>query len=72
MEIVPLTPVEGRAQLEQILSGVATDLSLLGLLSVVGLIWSAKRDDGRAQKRAERGLGHDASPRPPYGASSWI
>ena len=41
MEIVPLTPVEGRDQLEQVLSGVATDISLLGLLSVIGLIWSA-------------------------------
>jgi membrane protein len=41
MEVVPLTPTEGRAQLDQILSGVATELSLLGLLSVIGLIWSA-------------------------------
>jgi membrane protein len=41
MEVVPLAPGEGREQLDQILSGVATDLSLLGLLSVVGLIWSA-------------------------------
>jgi membrane protein len=41
MEVVPLTPVEGREQLDHILSGVATDLSLLGLLSIVGLIWSA-------------------------------
>ena len=41
MEIVPLTPVEGRQQLDEILSGVATDLSLLGLFSIVGLMWSA-------------------------------
>lgn len=41
MEVVPLTSGEGRAQLEEVLEGVATDLSLLGLLSVVGLIWSA-------------------------------
>lgn len=41
MEVVPLAPEEGREQLDQILSGVATDLSLLGLLSIVGLIWSA-------------------------------
>lgn len=41
MEVVPLAPVEGRDQLETILSGVATDLSLLGLFSVIGLIWSA-------------------------------
>ncbi|CAN5742435.1 YihY/virulence factor BrkB family protein [soil metagenome] len=41
MEVVPLAPVEGREQLEEILSGVATDISLLGLLSIVGLLWSA-------------------------------
>ena len=41
MEIFPLTPVEGRQQLEEILTGVATDLSLLGLFSIVGLMWSA-------------------------------
>ncbi len=41
MEVVPLTSQDGRAQLEEVLQGVATDLSLLGLLSVVGLIWSA-------------------------------
>lgn len=41
MDVVPLTPGEGRAELEQVLEGVATDLSLLGLLSIVGLIWSA-------------------------------
>ena len=41
MEVIPLTPGEGRDQLEQALEGVSTDLSLLGLLSVVGLVWSA-------------------------------
>lgn len=41
MEVFPLAPGEGRQQLDEILSGVATDLSLLGLLSIVGLIWSA-------------------------------
>ncbi len=41
LDVMPLAPEEGREQLEQILQGVATDLSLLGLLSIVGLIWSA-------------------------------
>jgi membrane protein len=41
MEVVPLSSDDGRDQLDQVLQGVATDLSLLGLLSVVGLIWSA-------------------------------
>lgn len=41
MEVVPLAPVEGREQLEEILSGVTTELSLLGLFSIIGLIWSA-------------------------------
>lgn len=41
LEILPLAPTEGREELTQALEGVATNLSLLGLLSVVGLIWSA-------------------------------
>lgn len=41
MEVVPLEPVEGREQLEEILSGVSTELSLLGLFSIIGLLWSA-------------------------------
>ena len=41
LDIAPLTPDGGRAQLEQVLGGVSTDLSLLGLLSVVGLMWAA-------------------------------
>lgn len=41
MEVVPLEPVEGREQLEEILSGVSTELSLLGLFSIIGLLWAA-------------------------------
>ena len=41
LEVLPLAPVEGREQLESVLRGVSTDVSLLGLLSIFGLIWSA-------------------------------
>lgn len=41
LEVIPLAPAEGRQELEQVLAGVTTNVSLLGLLSVVGLIWSA-------------------------------
>lgn len=39
--MLPLAPVEGREQIENVLRGVSTDVSLLGFVSVVGLIWSA-------------------------------
>jgi membrane protein len=41
LEVLPLAPVEGREQLESVLAGVSTDVSLLGLASVIGLLWSA-------------------------------
>jgi membrane protein len=41
LDIVPLAQDGGREQLESTLNGVSTDLSLLGLLSIVGLVWSA-------------------------------
>jgi membrane protein len=41
LEVLPLAPVEGREQLENVLAGVSTDVSLLGLASVIGLLWSA-------------------------------
>ena len=39
--VLPLAPVEGREQIESVLAGVSTDVSLLGLASVFGLLWSA-------------------------------
>lgn len=39
--VIPLAPVEGRRQIERVLDGVSTDVSLLGLVSILGLIWSA-------------------------------
>ena len=41
VEYLPLAPVEGRQQIESVLQGVSTDVSLLGFFSVLGLIWSA-------------------------------
>lgn len=41
VEFLPLAPVEGREQIESVLEGVSTDISLLGFVSVIGLIWSA-------------------------------
>jgi membrane protein len=41
LDVLPLAPVEGREQLENVLAGVSTDISLLGLASVIGLLWSA-------------------------------
>lgn len=41
LDIAPLAPVEGREQLTTILDGVSTDFSLLGLFSIIGLVWSA-------------------------------
>ncbi|CAN5675393.1 YihY/virulence factor BrkB family protein [soil metagenome] len=38
--VLPLAG-QGRLQLEEALAGVSTDLSLLGLVSVVGLVWAA-------------------------------
>lgn len=40
MRVLPLAP-QGREQLDEVLGGVSTDLSLLGLIGVVGLIWTA-------------------------------
>lgn len=41
METLPLVPDGAQEELRAVLDGVSTNLSLLGLLSVVGLIWSA-------------------------------
>jgi membrane protein len=41
LEVLPVAPVEGREQIESVLEGVSTDVSLLGLFSIIGLIWSA-------------------------------
>lgn len=41
LEVLPVAPVEGRKQIESVLDGVSTDVSLLGLVSIIGLIWSA-------------------------------
>lgn len=41
LEVLPLAPVDGHDQLTNILNGVSTNLSLLGLISVIGLIWSS-------------------------------
>lgn len=41
LDTIPLAPAQGRQELEQALEGVSTDVSLLGLLSIVGLIWAA-------------------------------
>lgn len=40
--VLPLSPtLEGRQQIERALEGVSADISLLGLVSILGLIWSA-------------------------------
>jgi membrane protein len=41
LDVLPLAPVEGRQQIENVLEGVSTDMSLLGFMSVFGLIWGA-------------------------------
>lgn len=41
LDLLPLEAVEGRSMIERTLEGVSTDVSLLGLLSIIGLIWSA-------------------------------
>jgi membrane protein len=42
LDVLPLAPtIEGRVQIEKALEGVSTDISLFGLVSVLGLIWSA-------------------------------
>ncbi len=41
LDVVPLSEDEGREDVEDLVSGVATGLSALGLLSVIGLAWSA-------------------------------
>ena len=40
-EVLPVSEDEGRDNIEELVDGVATSLSALGLLSVVALIWSA-------------------------------
>ena len=40
-EALPLSEDEGRDNIEELVDGVATSLSALGLLSVIALIWSA-------------------------------
>lgn len=41
LDIIPLATEDGRAELEKVLDGVSTELSLLGMFALVGLIWSA-------------------------------
>lgn len=41
MRVLPLAPDQGREQLEKVLDGVSTDISLLGLISIIGMIWTA-------------------------------
>lgn len=41
LDVLPLAPVEGRQQIETALEGVSTDLSLLGFISIFGLVWGA-------------------------------
>lgn len=41
LDVLPVAPVEGRQQIESVLEGVSTDISLLGFFSILGLIWSA-------------------------------
>ena len=38
---LPLSEGEGRADLETAVDGIATGLSAIGLISIVGLLWSA-------------------------------
>ena len=41
LEVLPLEAGEGRSMIERTLAGVTADVSLFGLFSIVGLIWSA-------------------------------